>query len=97
MKYVTINGAVATISVEGRFDLCRTVEVQAELTSAYQQGCTKVLVDFIRTTYIDSSAERDLVKTRRKVRPENFSARNASNLVLAALKTAKLDTWLKNE
>lgn len=95
MKYVSIDGATAIIAVEGRYDLCRTVEVQSELMAAYQQGCTKVLVDFAKTTYIDSSAERDLVKTRRKVQPENFSARNASNIVLAALKTAKLDSWLK--
>ena len=97
MKYVSIDTATAIVSVDGRFDLCRTVEVQAELTSAYRHGCTKILVNFTRTTYIDSSAIRDLVKTRRRVHPENFSARNASNLVLAALKTAKLDIWLKNE
>lgn len=94
MKYVLIEGSTAIINVEGRYDLCRTVEVQSELMSAYQQGCTKVTVDFSKTTYIDSSAVRDLVKTRRRVQPENFSAKNAVNVVLAALKSAKLDSWL---
>lgn len=95
MRYVLISGSTATIAVEGRFDLCKTVEVQVELTQAYQQGCTKVCVDFSQTTYIDSSAIRDLVKTRRKVTPENFSGVHAGGVVLAALKAAKLDSWLK--
>ncbi|MBP2629491.1 MAG: hypothetical protein H6Q70_119 [Firmicutes bacterium] len=97
MKYVMIDGATAVISVEGAFNLCRTAIVNTELNSAYQQGCTKVAVDFFKTTSIDSSAIRDLTKTRRRVHPENFMARNATNAVLAALKAAKLDEWLKHE
>lgn len=95
MKYVRIEGATAIVAVEGRFDLCKTVEVQSELKTAYQNGCTKVVVDFQDTTYIDSSVERDLIRTRRLVHPENFSARNAEGIVLAALKASKLDSWLK--
>lgn len=94
MKYVTIEGATAIISVDGRFDLCNTVNVQSQLQTAYSYGCTQVMVDFKNTTYIDSSAIRDLTKTRRHVRPENFAARNAEGMVLAALKTANLDSWL---
>lgn len=97
MKYVTIDGAKAVISVSGKFDLCKIVDVLSELDTAYQNGCTKVQVDFAATSFIDSSVIRDLVKTRHKVRPENFSAKNADGVVLAALKAAKLDEWLKND
>lgn len=97
MKYVTIDGAKAVVSVDGRFDLCKVVEVLSDLNTAYQNGCTKVVVDFANTTFIDSSVIRDLVKTRRKVKPENFSAKNASGAVLTALCAAKLDEWLKTE
>lgn len=95
MKYVQIDGATAIVSVDGRYDLLKTQLVMNDLDTAFQNGCTKVVVDFGKTTYIDSAVERDLVRVRRKVKPENFSARNAEGDVLAALKAAKFDTWLK--
>lgn len=96
MKYVQIDGATAVVAVDGRYDLLKTQLVMNELDTAFQNGCTKVIVDFGKTTYIDSAVERDLVRVRRKVKAENFSARNAEGDVLAALKAAKFDTWLKN-
>jgi hypothetical protein len=92
MKYVAIEGPTAVIAVEGAFNLCRILEVQAELKLAYQQGCSKVVVDFTKSTDIDSSAQRCLTDVRRKVGTTNFKARNAMGRVLAAMKTAKLDT-----
>ena len=95
MKYVRIDGATAIVAVEGRYDLLKTQLVNNELDTAFQNGCTKVMVDFDKTTYIDSAVERDLVRVRRKVRPENFWGCNAKGDVLAALRAAKFDTWLK--
>lgn len=96
MKYVSIDGAAATINVEGRFNVCKIVEVKAQLDMANQNGCTKVIVNFDNTTFIDSSVTRELAKIRRKVGKENFSAKNATGVVLTALKVARLDEWLKN-
>ena len=95
MQYVKIDGATATINVEGRFDLCKTPDVLAGLNAAYQTGCTKVVVDFMHTSFIDSSAVNVLTKIQRKVKSENFSAKNASGAVLALLKTGNLDEWLQ--
>ena len=97
MQYVTINGSTATIAVEGEYTLLCTLQVIAELKSAEQQGCTSVVVDFDRTTDIDSSAIRDLARVYRTYNTNDaFSCRNAKGRVLAMLKANKLDElWLK--
>lgn len=95
MRYVTTNADTATIAVEGDYTLKTTVVVMTELQQAYQQGCTKVVIDFKDTTYIDSSVIRDCSRIRKHVKPENFSAKNATGKVLAALSSANLDEWLK--
>ena len=93
MKHVEINGDTATIHVAGRFDLLRTMEVMQEVSMAFSSnGCTKVSVDFADTTYIDSSAIRDLIKLYRKVKSDNFVVRNATGEVYSALYAGKLDT-----
>jgi anti-anti-sigma regulatory factor len=95
-RYVKIDKGTAIVAVDGGYDLCNTVSVNAELETAFQQGCTKVVVDFTNTTFIDSSVIRDCTKLRRKVKPENFSAKGAKGKVLSALKSAKLDAWLRS-
>lgn len=92
MRYVSINGDVATVNVQGRFDLLHTAEVMPEIEQAFGMGVTKVHVDFSGTTYIDSSAIRDLGKLYRRVKAANFSADHATGDVYAALYAAKLDT-----
>ena len=93
MKYTEVNGDTATIKVVGRFDLIRTAEVMQEVSAAFSsQGCTKICVDFAETTFIDSSAIRDLGKLYRKVKRDNFSAKNAADEVYSALYAMKLDT-----
>lgn len=95
MKYVTMNNDTAVISVAGRYDLVKTLEVAGELKEVkLDKNYTKVKVDFAKTEFIDSSVERQLIKVRREVGKENFTAVNASGLVLEALRTAKLDSWL---
>lgn len=93
MKNVTIDGDTAVISVMGRYDLVRTLEVEEELKKAYGQGCTKVIVDFAHTKYSDSSVNRQLKKIRVQVGAENFQIKNATGAVLKAFKTAKLDKF----
>ena len=95
MKYVSIKGTSAIINVPGRYDLCNTREVVAETEVAINnKGCNSIIVDFEGTTYLDSSVIRDLVKLRRKIKAENFGAKNASGIVLEMLKRAKLENWL---
>lgn len=91
MKYVSVSGEVITINVPGRFDLMHTAELMPEVNQAFGKGATKILVDFKETTYIDSSAIRDLGKLYRRVKAQNFEVRNASGDVYAALYAAKLD------
>jgi anti-anti-sigma regulatory factor len=87
--------ATAVISVEGNWNILQLPEITAELAAAYRNGCTKVIVDFSKTTFFDSSVTRALSGVRRKVGQENFSAKNATGAVLSSLKTANLDEWLK--
>ena len=94
MQYITIEGSTAVISVEGEYTLLCTLEVMAEFKAAEQQGCTEVVVDFAKTTDIDSSALRDLARIYRTYKTK-FKGKNATGRVLAALKAAKLDEyWL---
>lgn len=94
MRYVTISDDTAVIKVEGSYDLVNTMQVKEELDQAFQNGCTKVIVDFSQTEYFDSSVIRDLTKIRRDVGPNNFSGRNAHGKVYQMLKLSKLDSWL---
>ncbi len=97
MQYVTINGGSATISVDGEYTLLCTLQVMSELKAAEQQGCTDIVVDFDKTTDIDSSAIRDLARVYRMYNAEgSFKCKNAKGRVLAMLKASKLDElWLK--
>ena len=95
MQYVTIKNDTATLAVSGYFNFSRCKLVRAEFGTAFQNGCTKVVVDFGTTTFIDSAAIRMLCDIRDQVRPENFSARNATGKTLTQLKSGNLDSWLK--
>ncbi len=97
MQYVSINGGTATIAVEGEYTLLCTLQVMSELKAAEQQGCTDIIVDFDKTTDIDSSAIRDLTRVYRTYNANgSFKCKNAKGRVLAMLKSAKLDEfWLK--
>ena len=86
MRYVRINGGTAVVKVEGRYDLCNTLDVMAELETAFLNGCTKVKVDFTETSEIDSAAMKDLQKIQKKVRGENFSVFGAKGEVVEKLK-----------
>lgn len=95
MKFVQINDDTATISVEGSFRLVQVLSVSAELTEAYNKGISKVIADFSKTSYIDSSAVTELIKALRKVGPDNFSILNANAKVAAVLRGANLMQWVK--
>lgn len=95
MQYVSIKDDTAILAVGGAFNFGRCKAVKAELGQSFQNGCTKVIVDFGSTKYIDSAAIRMLCDVREQVHPENFSARNASGRTLTTLKSGNLDSWFK--
>ena len=90
MRYVKINGGTATVKVDGRYDLCNTLDVMAELEVSFLNGCTKVKVDFSDTSEIDSAVIRDLQKICKRVKEENFTVSGAKEKVAQELKAAKL-------
>lgn len=95
MKYVFISDDTATVAVEGRYDLVRSVEVTKEIQEALGQGCRRVHIDLAKTTYIDSSVEWAWIRLYRRVGDANFRLSGASGMVLDALRTAKLDKWIR--
>ena len=93
MKYVTTDGTTAIVSIDGRFDLIKTLEVEQEINDAiHHRGCDAITFDLASTRYIDSSANRLMKKSRDIIGAENFSVINVTaTAVRKALKTAKLD------
>lgn len=95
MQYITIKDDVAVLAVTGVFTFKHCKAVSAEITTAIQNGCTKMIVDFINTKYLDSAALRMLCEMREQLHAENFSAKNASGKTLSILRGSNLDAWLK--
>lgn len=96
MRYVEINGPTAVISVTGNFDMVTSLQVSEELNVAFNNGCTKVLVDFENTIFIDSAAIGGLIRARRRVGAENFAVLNVKGEVLKSFNGYRLMGWLKN-
>lgn len=95
MQYVQVSDDTATLKVDGVFNFGRCKMVNSEMKIAMQSGCTKVIVDFDKTKFIDSAAIRMLCDIRDEVQPENFSARNAHGKVMTTLQSSNLDSWLR--
>lgn len=96
MKYIQIDGVTAKVSVEDYFTLVKVMSVDAELNEAYDKGCQKVIVDFAKTKYIDSSCISELITIVRKVGADNFEIQNVSGKVATALRGANLLGWVKD-
>ena len=90
MRYVTMNGGKATIKVDGRYDLCNTLDVQSEMDIAFSNGCTKITVDFNDTSEIDSAAMLYLLKIRDTVSKKNFKIINAKGKIYECLSSWRL-------
>jgi anti-anti-sigma factor len=95
VKYVKMNGSIAVVAVSGPFDVVTSLSVTEDLSSAYNNGCTKVEVNLENTTFIDSAAIGELIKTRRRVGQENFKVKNLKGEVLKVFKGSRLMDWLQ--
>lgn len=91
MSFVNVNGDTAVIYVPERFNLVNTSLVKKELDEAFKKGAMKVLLDFKETTFIDSSAIRDIALIYNRVKSDNFNIINVSGDVYKILSAAKLD------
>lgn len=90
MQYVAVKDGTATIAVNGRFDLCTIPLVEADLSTAFGTGCTKIVLDFADTTYIDSASISLLIKLKRRVGGENISAKNLKGEVYKVFEATNL-------
>ena len=94
MRFVSIKDDTEVISVPGIFRYHGCPQLKADVETAKQNGCTKALVDFSATTYMDSATIGYLCQVRREFHPENFRAKGATGKVLTILRDSKLDDWL---
>lgn len=90
----TIN-EVATISVPGEFTSMKCKNVKLDFDTAIQTGCTKVVIDFINTTKLDSRAQQLLTMIRKQIKADNFSVINVSGQPLTLLNSTNCEDWIK--
>lgn len=90
MIYVKVDAEKAIVSVDGAFDIKKGKAVSNELEEAVNRGCTKVIFDFARATFIASSGLGVVVMARRMYGAENVCAINQQGDVLKAFKSANL-------
>lgn len=93
MEYVVVDGTTAVIAIDNRFDLVKTLKVKKEAELAVnQQGCKQILIDFAKTKFIDSSANKLFKELRKMVGKENFKMTNIhEEPIIRAFKQAKMD------
>ena len=97
MKFVQIEGDTATIVVEDYFTVVKVCSVGVELSKGDGTVFSKVIVDFLKTKYIDSSCISELINIVRHVGADNFAIQNANGKVATALRGANLMGWVKDQ
>ena len=84
MNYITIEEGTAIVKPRGRFDNVLAHEIDPEFDEALiNHGCSKIVVDFSETKFIDSSAIRQLTSKFRTVGKANFKVINVPTDALA--------------
>ncbi len=78
MRFFTFSNGVAKLAITGPFERRYIKPAKDEFNTLLQQGCTKLVVDFIQTTDISSSIVKFLEEMRDTIKPENFSCVNTS-------------------
>ena len=95
MKYTTITPPTATVSVPGPFIKSTWMELDAELNAAYQNGCTKVVIDLAQTAWIDSTTIKRYARIKDYVGSSNLILANPQPKVLAILKAGRLESFIR--
>lgn len=97
MQYVEIKKPWAVVQVKGELINTVLLQVFSELETAYQNGCTQVCFDLLRTTDIESAGISGMIKIRKKVGKENFAVINPNPELSETFAAAALDGWIRSE
>jgi len=91
---VTQAGDVSIVEVEGQLIVSNRQELKQKVLDQLEQGHRKVLVDFGRTSYIDSSGLGVLVSLAKKMRELGGDLRlaNLNDDLQTLFELTKLDT-----
>ncbi len=91
---VTQHGDVNIVEVEGQLIVSNRQELKSTVLDQLDKGARKVLVDFGRTSYIDSSGLGVLVSMSKKVREMGGDLRlaNLNEDLQTLFELTKLDT-----
>lgn len=68
MEFVSFEARTATVKVEGDMDVTVVVRIEDELNECLDRGCSEIVFDFEKTTYIDSTVISRIVTFERKLR-----------------------------
>ncbi len=91
---VTQSGDVSIVEVEGQLIVSNRQELKQKVLDQLEKGARKVLVDFARTSYIDSSGLGVLVSLAKKMRELGGDLRlaNLNDDLQTLFELTKLDT-----
>ena len=95
-KYVSIEDSKAVVAVKGGFILDVTDQVRDELEEAYRRGCTAVQFDMNNTDYTDSTVNKIIIRTLRRVGERMLEISNPKRNVYAALEARDLTKFIVN-
>ena len=95
MRFVSVDKTTntASIAVKGDATIIEGVQVKDEADDAYAMGCSKFVVDFKDTEFMDSAFIQALVYIFQKVGGDNFFYKNASGPVMDILEGASLTQY----
>ncbi|HET8771976.1 MAG TPA: STAS domain-containing protein [Gemmatimonadaceae bacterium] len=91
---VTKNGDVVVIEVEGQLIVGNRQELKQRVLDESESGATKILIDFAKTGYIDSSGLGVLVSLAKRMRELGGDLRlaNLNDDLQTLFELTKLDT-----
>lgn len=91
---VSTHGDVCVVEVEGQLIVGNRQELKKRILDEMEKGTRKVLVDFARTGYIDSSGLGVLVSLAKKIREMDGQLRlaNLNDDLQTLFELTKLDT-----
>jgi len=87
-------GDVVVVDVEGQLIVGNRTELKTKVLEELERGARKVLIDFARTGYIDSSGLGVLVSLSKKIREQGGELRlaNLNDDLKTLFELTKLDT-----
>lgn len=94
---VSTRGDICIVEVEGQLIVGNRQELKQKILDELEKGTRKVLVDFARTGYIDSSGLGALVSLAKKIREMGGDLRlaNLNDDLQTLFELTKLDTMFQ--